>query len=365
MSKDNNDAKSGGDHHTQLLLVGLLLICALGRKAMPKVMQFWEMHKFTLLSFMVLAALSIVIVFGVKLWNWYAKRCQENSITEEDETSVLLGTDTASGRAVHLKQSFRTMHAQVIGTTNAGKTESVILPWAIQDIKNGSGVLIIDGKSDVTFINKLYSYVKLFKREKDFRLFSLANPGPSSSFNPLKGTSAQEVTERVFSSFTFENEYYKNIQYKLFLSIVRLIFAQKETPTFSLVQRLLVDSEELAKWVEACPDEALKRDMARFMKLSERDRDEKTSGLETMLSHFTSSEVASLFEETGHSINFDDALEKGQIIYFQLPTMYFPFLAAATGKLVLQCFQNAVSKRQIYLGGEDDGTNEVLLVHSG
>ncbi|MGK4511460.1 hypothetical protein ACSLVP_27475, partial [Klebsiella pneumoniae] len=83
-----------------------------------------------------------LLALGIaKLWNWFAKRAQEKSITEEDETSVFLGTDAEKGRAVHLKQPFRTMRAQVIGTTNAGKSESVILPWAISDIKNKSGLL--------------------------------------------------------------------------------------------------------------------------------------------------------------------------------------------------------------------------------
>lgn len=363
MSKDKTEAKPG-DARGQLIFFGVILLLAFLMKAWPKICYFWEIHKTTILLLVIFGAASLILVGGVKLWNWFVRRAQENSITEEDKTSVFLGVDTENSRMAHLKQPFRTMHAQVIGTTNAGKTESVILPWAIQDIKNGSGVLIIDGKSDSSFATKLYSYVKLYKREEHFRLFSLANPGPSSSFNPLKGNSAQEVTERVFSSFTFENEYYKNIQYKLFLSVVRLIFAQKEIPTFSLVHRLLVDVEELAKWVAACPDEMLKREMTRFMKMPERDREEKVSGLETMLSHFTASEVSSLFEETSHSINFDEALAHGHIIYFQLPTMYFPFLANATGKLVLQCFQNAVSKRQIHLGDDEDGKGEVLLVHS-
>ncbi len=365
MSKNIKDAKAGGDAHGQLLLVGLVLLLALLGKAWPKIFYFWETHRTTILVLFALGLFSGVLIGGMKIWNWFAKRSQENSITEEDKTSVLLGADSDSRRMVHLKQPFRTMHAQVIGTTNAGKTESVILPWAISDIKNGAGVLIIDGKSDASFVTKLYSYVKLYGREEDFRLFSLANPGPSSSFNPLKGNSAQEVCERVFSSFTFENEYYKNIQYKLFSNVVRLIFAQKVVPTFALVHRLLIDAEELTKWVAACPDEMLKRDMTRFMKLPERDREEKISGLETMLSHFTASEVSCLFEETDHAINFDDALAKGHIIYFQLPTMYFPFLASATGKLVLQCFQNAVSKRQIHLGDEVNGKDEVLLVHPG
>lgn len=355
MSIDKRDQKPGAsDASYQFMLVGILILLAILNKMWPKMLYFWQIHKITIVVSIGLIMFTAITVLGVKAWNWYAKKCQEQGITEADETSVYLGTDTDTHRLVHLKQSFRTMHAQVIGTTNAGKTESVILPWAIQDIKNASGVLIIDGKSDASFVNKLYSYAKLENRSNDFRLFSLANPGPSSSFNPLKGSSAQEVTERVFSSFSFENEYYKNVQYKIFLSLVRLVFAQKETPTFSLIHRLLVDMDELAQWVQACPEEALKREMIRFMKLSEKEREERTSGLETMLSHFTIGDAACLFEETDHSIDFDVALKEGQIIYFQLPTMYFPFLASATGKLVLQCFQNAVSKRQMDMGGENE-----------
>jgi hypothetical protein len=50
-----------------------------------------------------------------------------------------------------LKPRQRSMHTQVIGTTNAGKTESVIIPWAIQDIHSGKGLLLIDGKADNFF----------------------------------------------------------------------------------------------------------------------------------------------------------------------------------------------------------------------
>lgn len=363
MSNDQKD-KKGGDHQTQLLLVALLLGCALASRLLPKLIQFWEIHKTTLATGLVLAGLFALALLISKIWNWFAARAQENSLTEADDSSVHLGLDLDTGRDVNLKQAFRTLHGEIIGTTGVGKSE-VILKMMSQDIKNGSGCLIIDGKAEASFVHKLYSVVKHHGREKDFRLFSLANPGPSSSFNPLNGTSAQEVTERVFSSFTFENEYYKNIQYRIFLSLVRLILSMNEVPTFALVQRLLLDTEELGLWVEACPDETLKRDLARFLKLGEKEREERVSGLETTLGNFTSSDVSILFEETNRAINFDEAMKQGQIVYFQLPTMYYPKLAEATGKLALQCFQNAVSKRQIYLGGDGHDESPILLSHSG
>lgn len=270
-----------------------------------------------------------------------------------------------SGKSVSLRQEFRTMHTQIIGTTNAGKSESTVIPKAVKDIQNGSGVLLIDGKADGRFLDKLYSYVKKHRREKDFRLFSLGHVEASSSFNPLRGDSPQVVTERVFSSFRFENEYYRNVQYKYFLGVIKLIFEQKEIPTFSLVKQLLTDMEALAPWIQACNDEGLKKDMMAFHALAAREREEKISGLETAISNFTSSEIAILFEETENSIDLDEAMANNQIIYFQLPTMLYPFLGEATGRLVLQCFQSAIAKRQLKMrGGNGTEDSDLLLLHS-
>jgi type IV secretory pathway TraG/TraD family ATPase VirD4 len=364
MSKDKKDSGGQGSDQTLLVIVvgGFTLFMA--KKITPVIKEFWFDHRIMILVLFWFTIIASVTFVAIKLWNDYVKQSQDEGITAVDDTAVYLGKDTETGKGVSLKQDFRTMHAQVIGTTNAGKSESTIIPKAVQDIKNGSGVLLIDGKADGRFLDKLYAYVKKYRREKDFRLFSLGNVAASSSFNPLRGKSAQQVTERVFSSFTFENEYFRNVQYKYFLGIVRLVFEQKEIPTFSLVKQLLSDMEELGKWVQASRDELLKRDMTAFMGLSLREREERVSGIEAALSNFVSSEIASLFEETDNRIDLDEAMEKGHIVYFQLPTMLYPFLGSATGKLVLQCFQSAIAKRQLNMKGETDDESEVLLLHS-
>lgn len=353
MSVDKEPSPKGSDH-TELMLVGLLLGLAAFTQVWPKIHAFWIDHRVTIMLMAWIAVVIPILLLIIKLWNAYVSRCEQRAITAQDDTAVYLGKDCGTGESIFLRQEFRPSHLGLLGTTGTGKSEAVVCPLFIQDVKNGSGALLIDGKSELSFANKLYSYVKHYGRENDFRLFSLCHPERSYSFNPLRGETAQEVTERVFSSFTFENEYFKHIQYKNFLGIIRLIYMQKEVPTFSLVHRLLSDMDALDPWVAACPNEGLRRDMGKFMKLSEREREEKMSGLDSMLSHFTSCEVAGLFEETENGIDIDEAMEKGQLLYFQLPTMYYPIQGAATGKLVLQCLQSAVSKRQIRIG-ESDG----------
>ena len=263
---------------------------------------------------------------------------------EEEESSVFVGHENK--KPIYLSDKTRTTHAQVLGTTGSGKTESVIFPWIIQDLQKGNGVLIIDGKSDASFLDKLYSYTKKFNRKKDFKLFSLSNIDKSHGFNPLNSKSSVEIAEKVFSSFKFESEYYKNIQYKIFLNLICLI-KEQTTPSFSLVHRLLTNMDELENYLEICKNQRVKEALTAFISLSHKEREERTSGLESQLSHFIQGEVFTLFEDVKDSICINEALNEGQIIYFQLPTMLYPFLAQATGRLVLQSLQSAVSRRHL------------------
>ncbi|HLD99204.1 MAG TPA: TraM recognition domain-containing protein [Bdellovibrionota bacterium] len=331
--------------------LGIAILAVIGlaiayRWASGYVLMAWRNHPILLIGLAVGAIVALLGLAAAWIWNRRVEQAYDESITGPEINAVRLGKDE-EGTPVYLKQRFRTMHAQVIGTTSAGKTESVILPWAIHDIENGSGLLIIDGKSDSAFLEKLYAYVVKAGREKDFRLFSLANLEASHTFNPLMGGGPAEIVERVFSSFRIENEYYRNVQYKVFLLLVRLVVGRGMTSTFALLHHLLTDTNLLSSWAAEASDSALRQALAKLLGENPKDRSEKTSGLETFLSHFAIGEYATLFNSEKPDIQFDRALAESQICYFQLPSMYLPFLAEATGKLVLQSFQNAVSKRHI------------------
>jgi len=213
-------------------------------------------------------AFSGVLTFLIFLAYLFIYRYKEKKNKEKDK-DFLIGFH--KNKKVSISESQRTTHTQVIGTTGSGKTESVVLPFILQDLKKGHGLLIIDGKSDNDFLEKLYSHAVKFNREKDFKLFSLPNKEESHSFNPLKGSSSIEIAEKVFSSFHFENEYYRNIQYKIFLNLISLV-KEKTTPTFKLIYKLLTDSEELSSWLEVCENEKTKNILTAFLALSEKER---------------------------------------------------------------------------------------------
>lgn len=260
--------------------------------------------------------------------------------------SIFLG-NSPKGDPVIIPLSARRMHAQVVGTTNAGKTESVILPWAIDDIINGRGLILIDGKSDRGLLDKLYAYTVKHKRSKDFRMLSLVNGDVSCSFNPLIGGSPDEVTERVFSAFNFEDEYYKNLQYEVLKQTLYLFEKAEIVPTFNKVIQAITNPLIMQHLSTNTSDKMLGNWVDRFVALSKEDREKRTSGLVNQLGHFTSGETSALFNADEPQIDIEMAMREGLIVYFQLPVLKTPTLGKATAKMVLQCIQSAVSSRHL------------------
>ncbi len=214
----------------------------------------------------------------------------------------------------------------------------------------GRGLIIIDGKADRGILDKLYAYVLKARRAKDFRLFSLSNVGLSQQFNPLIGGSAEEVTERVFNAFEIENPYYRAIQFEVMVQLMRIFHQRGIILTFQRLYEAVNNPSELLLGME---DSTLKEWLEGFAALPTKDRLERTSGLVTAFSHFAFGEHSKLFNTERPSIDLDKALERGEILYFQLPVLLSPFLGKATGKMILQCLQGAVANRHRRRGGAD------------
>lgn len=338
--------------HRENALIAFGVLAFLYYKLAPKVISSFYKLKYNLINlanqYWPWALIAFILLLFISFFYFQKRKSKKE---EEKEEHTFLGhlkkkNPIMPEKSLLIPDKVRTTHTQVLGTTGCGKTESVILPWIVQDLQKGYGVLIIDGKSDSDFLEKLYGYTKKLNREKDFKLFSFSNIPKSHSFNPLSNGSAVEVAEKVFSSFKFESEYYKNIQYKVFLNLVTLA-KEVTTPSFSLIHSLLTDMTLLENYLNRCTNPRAKASLLKLMSLKTTEREERTSGLEAQLSHFVQGECAALFEEGENTISINQALARGEVIYFQLPTMLYPVLSQATGRLVLQSLQSAVAKRHL------------------
>ncbi len=293
------------------------------------------------------------IIAGLTALFYWAARKREIALARRKQAAAVLGPAEGSvfcgvtdkRKPVHIKPKQRAMHTQVIGTTNAGKTESVILPWAIQDIEKGRGLVLIDGKADRSLLDKLWAYAVKHKREKDFRLFSLSHIEESHQFNPLVGGTPEEVSERVFNSFEFENAYYRSVQFEIFSQVLRIFAAANEIPTFLKIHQAITEPNKLVALSRETGDDSLKQWAAYYRDLPPSERTQRISGLTAALSHFAFGKTASLFNTEAPTITLDETLGKNLIVYFQLPVLLSPFLGKASGKMILQCLQSAVANR--------------------
>tara|TARA_B110001454_G_scaffold219194_1_gene251340 strand:- start:93615 stop:95231 length:1617 start_codon:yes stop_codon:yes gene_type:complete len=314
---------------------------------------------------MVAGPLILLTFFSVKIaWSKIRKNMDnrkfEKTITSIDADSAFCGT-TDKNEDIWIKPRQRAMHTQVIGTTNAGKTESVILPWAIQDIHSGKGLLLIDGKADNSLIDKLWAYTKLAGREKDFKLFSLSRREQSFQFNPLLGGTAEEITERVFNAFEFENPYYRSLQYEVMNQVMRIFESANCVPTFQRLHQAISRPRIMEEMVKSFQDQEVRRWYLSFSEMTQKDREERTSGLLSAIGQFAFGENAKLFNPETDAITIDEALGANQIVYFQLPVLLSPFLGKATGKLVLQSLQAAVANRHRLAQGKEKKFFSVFL----
>ncbi|MGE4232076.1 MAG: type IV secretory system conjugative DNA transfer family protein [Bacteriovoracia bacterium] len=345
---NKSDSKRGVDPLLGLLAGGFILfiVYRVTPRASDWLQSYYAANQVMLTLFGILVVLLFAALLFSKTRNWIIDWLEDDATLEPDENSVFLGHEYKTGKKIYLRDEFRLMHTQVIGTTNAGKTGSVILPWAVQDMQDGKGLIIIDGKADSDFLKKLYSYAIQAGRAQDFMVLSLANPYISSTYNPFSKGTPELIAERFFASLQMTEEYYKSIQFIAFKLVIALIQRRGEVPMPGLVKLLLSDKKALASWANGLTDEGLIAQLEKIIEKSEDDFKKDFSGIVTALEYFSSGVNAMLFNTRNSEIDISDVIRRQKICYVQLPTMQFPFLGEVTGKLLLQSIQSVVSEIQ-------------------
>lgn len=254
---------------------------------------------------------------------------------------------TTDGIELHLSDKARCSHVQVIGTTGSGKSYSVVIPWCVRDLKRGLSSIIIDGKGERSLpyqVFKTLDDANIMCQKQHFDLGNLEN---SIEINPLKNGSPQQITDRIFASFDFEDPYYRSIQYDICGYLISLIKETKQIVTFKLLHELLTNDVKLTETLSKIDDGPLKTNLKNFLREAVKDRKSKLSGLVSQLSPFAVGEVSKIVN--GDSSPFESILlEYGGVdcLIFSIPTLKYQKLGHQLGKLILQELSWCVSKRE-------------------
>lgn len=119
-----------------------------------------------------------------------------------------LGNDILTGEEVWLTNSDARQHFTVIGTTGAGKTETLI-GYGANALSWGSGFIYVDGKGDVSLFAKTFVMLRKLGLEDNLLIMNFMNsslPGQtgyrrksSNTTNPFASGSAADLTQMVAS----------------------------------------------------------------------------------------------------------------------------------------------------------------------
>jgi len=304
----------------------------------------YSRHPATSKWIMITVIASAVLCLVAWLYNKSLDIAYGKSRPVSDE--ILVGEIEGTKKPLYISAETRTYHTQVIGSTGSGKTEGITLPWIFDDIEKKRGLLIVDGKPEEGFLKRVYGKALEEGRGDDFLLFSLAKPSASHTFNPLASGTPSEVVERVFTSFSSENEYYRSLAYSAVGSILKLIHQMGCIPKPGLVRELLKNKGLLRAWLAKAKDPELHSELESTLALSPEKFEENFSGITAYFEQFTKSNVTTLLNQDRSEIDFENVLLTKKIVYFQLPTLSNPTLASALGKLVIQSFAATVGKLQ-------------------
>ena len=310
-----------------------LLVCLItGILSMILVKFFCELDPIDSIIFSVLL-LSILLI-AIILWWEFLSKYGKNRIKRIDKIkeipsqllnkandSVYVGYDRDLKIPVYLPDNVRTRHVHILGATGSGKTESVILNFIRQDISRGLGCIILDAKGDTTFLHFLNQWA-----DKDkFKIFDLGSE-TSLSYDPLEVGTPLEAAQRLFSSLTWSEEYYKSKA----LTALQKIFAKHfetsgKNPTLVDISNYLKTPKHyiLAAEGDDYPIKQAENDFAELSSLRDQIKSLCMGHLAKTLSPSNQSEVRL------------NEVSKGYILYFRLQSLMSPQLVSTIGKLII------------------------------
>lgn len=237
-----------------------------------------------------------------------------------DSHGVAMGYDLDLKANVYLPDKIRSRHVHLIGSTGAGKTESVILNFLRQDVKRGYGSIILDAKGDTSFLEEL----KILVPQKRLKVFDLSS-NESLGYNPTEVGSPLEAAQRLFSSLTWSEDYYKS---KALVALQKLFQFHFEAHGRNAAL------SDLANYLETPLSYAAVSKAQNYpLKMAESDYVE-LSGLRDQINSLCIGHLRSTLSPSGTKVSLDEAAS-GSVIYFRLQSLLSPQLVAVVGKLVI------------------------------
>ena len=218
-----------------------------------------------------------------------------------------------------IKQTDRTKHMYVIGKTGMGKT-TLLENMAVQDIRNGEGLGIIDPHG--SFAEKMLDYIPE-ERVKDVIYLNPADTDYPIAFNIMEDVNPEQrhlVASGLMGVFKkmWPDVWSARMEYILNICILALL----EYPNATLlgVNRMLADKEYRKEVVSNVQDPVIKAFWEQeFAKYTERFAAEATPAIQNKVGQFTSNPVIrNIIGQPKSSFDFRKVMDERKIVIMNL-----------------------------------------------
>ncbi len=236
-------------------------------------------------------------------------------------------------------------HVHIVGASGFGKT--VLISQIVkQSICQNKGLLFIDLKNDLDTIDKFRKYAVEAGREQDLQIFSLNHPD-SIPYNLISEGTATQLKDKIMSSLTWSEEYYKHQSSSFLLRLlIGLVFLRDVLhKTFGLgdVLKYARSADELEElFIEISrikTHQSLKvlqhiEDLIQFMKVKENFN--SLQGLRSQLESLVFSDFGDLISGERNGLDFFKAINSNKLIYIFLDSRRYSESSKAVGRFILQ-----------------------------
>lgn len=308
-----------------------LLILPLGLAALWLRDQAWSLTPAYRILFLLLAATVstlVLIWIIVRHSPWEKERRKRieflkevpQELLKKAPNSILMGVESDLGAQIFLPDHIRTRHVHILGATGSGKTENVILNFLKQDIERGLGSIILDAKGDHSFLSEMERVVP-----KDRLLVFDLSSDKTLCYDPLEAGTTLESAQRLYSSLTWSEEYYKS---KAFSALQRIFQVHAEihdkNPTLVEIADYLETPKRYSTFVS-------NQEFPENLAISEF---QDLSGLRDQIRTLTMGHLAKSLSPKISDIDLAKASE-GFVIYFRLQSLMSPQIVSIIGKLLI------------------------------
>lgn len=270
---------------------------------------------------------------------------------ESDGNPLIHGVGQRDEENIYINTGDLNLQSAIIGGTGSGKTRTLEF-FAVQAIKRGEPVIIIDPKGDNELVDRLYDTCCSCNRENDWQFFSLVHPKHSVSYNPLSNFSkGSDIASRIKSIMDNSGDsFYNNFIWGLVLAVVDGLIVLKQSVTLKKIEKYALgdiktlyaevkalEKQDPSKEESSMINEALKN-LEYYTKQPDEFFQKVRSNLMPVLRALTIGEVGSLLSETPSDITWENVVHKNKVVYMYLGSMLDATVAQNVGRMALQDF---------------------------